>query len=712
MSEFRRYGLALLSCCTALALSLAFGEPLVWFTLAVLASTLYGGIGPGIGALAASIGALAFLALMSHIPAFVAAGLSVVALVEAKRRAEARARKAEDLFNTRLTVDSIPGMVGTLTAQGQPEFHNARLLEYLGRTSEQMKDWPSIIHPIDSERVVQAWLHSTATAAPLDIEHRGLVADGSYRWFSNRGLPMLDKNGKILRWFHLVTDVDDRKRAEEALRISELNFRMIVETLPSLVLTMTAAGELEFVNRRRVTEFFGKGPEELKDWVSVVHPEDRPRIVSQWAHSIETGKELDVEVRLSRANNVYRWTNFRHVPLRSEDSQVLRWYCLITDIDERRRAEDALRASESDLALIIETIPGLVWCAAPDGSITYVNRRMLAHMGAAFEAVMDGGWADFLHPDDRDRVVKVWAHSVATGEPYSVQARFRKSSGDYPWFQSLSQLGRDEEGHPTRWFGLLVDVNDMKTVEDVLRNTQSKLARATQVATGSELSASIAHEMNQPLAAVVANGHACLRWLSAQPPNIAKALESADRIIRDAKGAGEVASRIRALFKRAAPAKVVLDLNDTVGEVVRLLQAEITKKRILMKLELAEDLPVVAADRIQLQQLLFNLLQNGIEAIDQAGDQADSASSHLTVRTRRDGPSAIVVEIADSGIGLENPAQIFDAFFTTKENGMGMGLAICRSIVEAHGGRLWAESNNGDGAAFFFTLPIEPSPQL
>jgi PAS domain S-box-containing protein len=518
---------------------------------------------------------------MPHILALVGAGLSVIALAEAKRRAEAKERKAEELSNTHLTVDSIPGMVGTMTPEGEPEFQNLKFLEFIGISSEQVKDWPSIIHPMDSERIVEAWLHSMATAAPLDVEHRCLVADGSYRWITNHGLPMFDRDGKIIRWYHLITDIDDRKRAEEALRASELTFRMIVESIPGMIVTMTGDGEIEFANQQ-LLRYFGKTLDELQDWAPLIHPDDRARVVNAWLRSFETGDPFEFEHRVLRADGVYRWFHSRGHPLRGNDGRIIRWNNLYTDINERKEAEE------------------------------------------------------------------------------------------------------------------------------VLRSTQTRLSQATQIATISELSASIAHEINQPLAAVVANGHACLNWLAAQPPNSAKASEAAERIIRDGKEAGEVASRIRALFKRSALEKVSLDLNAVIDEVIRLLARETTKRRIAVETDLESDLPRVMGDRVQMQQLVFNLLLNGIEAMDSVSDRP----GELFVRSQRESPEAILVEIRDSGVGLENPSKIFDAFFSTKEQGMGMGLAISRSIVEAHGGRLWAESGEGPGASFFFTLPADSKVSL
>jgi signal transduction histidine kinase len=229
------------------------------------------------------------------------------------------------------------------------------------------------------------------------------------------------------------------------------------------------------------------------------------------------------------------------------------------------------------------------------------------------------------------------------------------------------------------------------------------LSRAMQTATVGEFAAAIAHEINQPLAAVVANGQACLRWLAAQQPQgVAKAQEAAERIVRDGKEAGEVVRRIRALFKQAAIEKIELDLNEVIGEVLHLLAGETARKRVAVETDLARDLALVAGDRLQLQQLIFNLLLNGIEAMDPVVER----QKKLFICSRQPNPETVLVEVCDSGTGLRDPERVFEAFFTTKESGMGMGLAICRSIIDAHRGRLWAASGEGAGTTFSFTLPV------
>jgi hypothetical protein len=296
--------------------------------------------------------------------------------------------------------------------------------------------------------------------------------------------------------------------------------------------------------------------------------------------------------------------------------------------------------------------------------------------------------------------VRAWSHSVETGEPHEIQYRLRRFDGAYRWFHVLGQAAGDAGGKTTRWYGLLIDIDDRKNMEEALRQTQERLSRAAQTGTVGEFAASIAHEINQPLAAVVANGHACLRWLSAQPPNLAKAHEAAERIVRDGKDAGEVIRRIRALFKRASVEKTPLDMNEIIGEVLRLTRSELLRRGVEVQTDLGPDLPRVAGDRVQLQQLLFNLVLNGVEAMEGAAERP----GRLFIRSTQHA-EAVLVEVQDCGPGLAEPDKVFEAFFTTKENGLGMGLAICRSIVDAHHGRLWAASAHGSGATFCFTVP-------
>jgi signal transduction histidine kinase len=241
-----------------------------------------------------------------------------------------------------------------------------------------------------------------------------------------------------------------------------------------------------------------------------------------------------------------------------------------------------------------------------------------------------------------------------------------------------------------------------RRIEETLSSTQVRLSRATQIATVAELAASIAHEVSQPLSAVVANGRACIQWLSAEPADLANAKVAAERIIRDGKAAGEVVQHMRALFKKTALERASLNVNEVIEEVLSLIHDEIVRKRIVVETDLEKRLPQTLGDRVQLQQVIFNLLLNGIEAMESVADRPKK----LIIRSKAQSSNAILVEVRDHGVGVMDSDKVFEAFYTTKEKGMGMGLSICRSIIEAHGGQLGISPSQGPGTTFFFTLPL------
>jgi C4-dicarboxylate-specific signal transduction histidine kinase len=279
--------------------------------------------------------------------------------------------------------------------------------------------------------------------------------------------------------------------------------------------------------------------------------------------------------------------------------------------------------------------------------------------------------------------------------------RQRRADGVYRWINGRAEPLRGADGRIQQWYGVSFDIDDDVRTQEELRRTQDKLAIASQAASLAELSASIAHEVNQPLAAIVANSHACHRWLSAEPPNLERAKVTAERIIRDANSAAEVVSRIRALFKQAGGARSSAALSGVVAEARNLLAEEAARHKVRIDVDVEGDLPIVPLDRVQIQQVLINLMRNGVEAMASAATERV-----LGIHVRRAG-AAIKTEISDQGPGFELSEKMFEPFFTTKPNGMGMGLAICRSIIEAHGGRLWAEKNEPQGATFVFTLPVD-----
>jgi hypothetical protein len=299
-------------------------------------------------------------------------------------------------------------------------------------------------------------------------------------------------------------------------------------------------------------------------------------------------------------------------------------------------------------------------------------------------------------------VLTEWRRRVAAREPMDIIHRLRRFDGVYRWIHARVEPSFNDVGEVTRWHGLLVDVDDNRKMEAAFRSTRTRLARASQLAALAELSASIAHEIRQPLTAVVANGHACRSWLSAEPPNFERAQLSAERVIRDANSAAAVVSRMRALFKRTQLTGALLDVNDVIVEACQLINDDAAGKNVGIELDLEADLPPAWVDRVQVQQVLVNLARNAVEAMDATVD----GTKLLTIRSLLNGPGAVMVEIRDNGGGIEDPEKVFEPFFTTKDEGMGMGLAICRSIIEAHAGQLWATRHEGPGTTFSFTLPV------
>jgi hypothetical protein len=375
-------------------------------------------------------------------------------------------------------------------------------------------------------------------------------------------------------------------------------------------------------------------------------------------------------------------------------------------ITSKRHTQTTVR--EQALRNAIDGIPCMVVVSDAEGCMQYANRQLLNFVGKPASELADGGCMQLLHPDDAPRVIAERRRCEAAGVALTTTYRLRRHDGEYRWIETRMQPLRDARDHIVRWYGVHVDVHDSMTTANALRDTQAQLSRASQVATVAELSASIAHEVNQPIAAMVTNGHACLNWLRAKEPNLEHAMSAAERIVRDGTTAAEVIRRIRALFRQAPPVIAAFDINATVGEVIELKRGELRQHDVALELDLDATLPMLNADRLQIQQTLFNLVDNAIDALLQVAPER----RRLSIRTRREARDAqndgdhLLIEVRDHGPGLHDADRMFQPFFTTKQDGMGMGLAICQSIVDAHGGRLWASNHAGTGATLHIRLPF------
>jgi len=612
---------------------------------------------------------------------------------------EVNGHPAQPELTFRQMVDGISAPLAVLTSDGAVEFVNRQVLDYFGKTLEELKAWSSTdaVHPEDRAAAIAVWTRSVETGQPYDIELRQRRADGVYRWFRVQGLPVRDAEGHIIRWCVLQTDIEDRKRAEAARRETERELRQLVDNVPGMIAVADAEGHSEYVNKRAIDyldttiEGFRARP------MDTVHPEDQELLRNEWLRCNGLGQPLDLVHRVRRFDGVYRWVHVRGEPLVDDQGRIVRWYYVFTDIDDQRRAEQALRESEQHLRLVVETIPAQVARSTAQGRLEYVNRRVVDYLGKELGEI----GIRALHPDDRHARGLKWRHAWKTGEPWEDTFRLRRADGEYRWFYGRFEPVLDPGGRVVCWYSVSIDINDTREMEEILRSTRRKLSAVMQIATVAELSASIAHEVNQPLASVVANAHAAQTWLSRDPPNLERAQATLERIVRDGHSAAEVVSRIRALFKEAAPVKALVDMNQIVAEVLRVLSDELRDHSIVVETDLEADLPMVEADHVHIQQTLINLVHNAAEAMHGVTDRAKA----LSVRSQRHGDE-LLIQVRDRGVGIEDLRVIFEPFFTTKESGMGMGLAICRSIVEAHGGRIWATANQGAGMTFSVTLPV------
>ena len=362
-----------------------------------------------------------------------------------------------------------------------------------------------------------------------------------------------------------------------------------------------------------------------------------------------------------------------------------------------------LKGQEKRLRDVVETIPAMTFTALPDGSGTFVNKRWTEYTGLSVEQSSGAGWQRAIHPEDLVRHSEKWRISVATGQVFEDEARFRRAAdGEYRWFLVRGVPLRDQHGNIVNWYGTLTDIEDRKRAEqerEKLRQLEADLAHVNRVSMLGEMTASLAHDIKQPIAAAITSANSCIEWLAHEPPNLDRARAAAARIDKYGNRAAEIIDRIRSFYKKSPPQRELVDVNGIIHEMLTLLQGEAFRLSAAMRTDLSAELPKIMVDRVQLQQVFMNLMLNAIEAMKDSGGEL-VVKSHL-----QDGQ--LQFSVSDTGVGLptENLDQIFSAFFTTKQQGSGMGLAISRSIVESHGGRLWATANDGRGATFYFTLP-------
>jgi PAS domain S-box-containing protein len=918
----------------------------------------------------------------------------------------------------RLIVDTIPALIATMTPEGEVEHANRQVYEYFGRTLDELKKWGTAdaVHPDDLPRVIDAWRSAVGTGLPYEVEHRMRRADGAYRWFQVRGLPLRDAQGRVIRWYVVMTDIDERKDSEIRLRsslkeierlkdeneLSARHLRLLTETTPHMLWSAKPDGLIDYINQRMLDyaqltyqEFLGSG------WGTAVHPDHIQPMSEAWAASVASGEPFEFEF-LARhgSNNSWRWCVSSALPARDADGRIIKWYGGVVDLHDRKQAEETRLQSERQYRTVVEAATDAVvtidatsviqlvnpavtkifgyepseligqpltvlmpeklagrhlaglqqyfetghrrlnWShieligvrktgeefpveisfaeVINDGRRTFTGfirditerkqadelraarNRLVAvradvssvlatdnslkgilqscaeaiakHLGARFARIWittkDGRFLElqasagiYTHLDGAHRLVPVghlkigliaedrtpyitndvindprlgdreWARAegmvafagfpllaggqvvgvlamfsrepisqatmetlgtisdtiaqsiqrkhveeaVRRSETFLVEAQALSQTGSWGWNTATGDLfwsretyrifGMEPGLNPTlptvaevihpddrarfendaatlawdhtdfereyrlklrdgsikyvhvvgrfaaRMFpdldfiGSIMDVTERKQAADALLKTQAELAEVTRRTTMGELAASIAHEINQPLAAVVTNAQTCADLLRAQPPSWGEVGSAVSDIAEAGKRASDVIARIRLLLRKGVSEPVDLSVNDVIGDVLTLTHETTRRKRVMLDTKLAADMPRVLADRVQLQQVLINLITNAAEAMSEVSDRPRI----VTISSTCDDRSQVEVAVSDLGSGIDpkHRDRIFDPFFTTKADGMGMGLAICRGIVEACGGRLWATPNRDiAGTTVRFSLPV------
>ena len=793
----------------------------------------------------------------------------------AERLEQAEAALRERKLDLQLMVDSIPAQVAVITPSGEVETLNQPCLEYFGKTLDELKGWASSdpVHPEDLPHVIEVLTHALETGETYEVESRHRRADGIYRWFHVRGFPLKDTEGRILRWCVLLTDIDDRKRAEAQLAGEKRLLEMVAAGGP-LKDVLTAL--CRFVED---TAADCKCGIYLIDWNGpTFHTGAAPNMPATFNDALEgltveasagpcglaalTGAQViaeDLESDLHWQRSLIRPLALGHglraqwsTPICSRDGSVLGTFAIFQDHPssptqvqqdliaqvthiasiaiERALADEALRSSERNLSLTINTIPTLISVSRPDGTVLSVNQAALDYHGITLEDVQKEDFRTrFFHPGDWERLREERKDALKRPLQFEYEQRALGKDGKYRWFLVRCNPLLDDQGRIDRWYAIAFDIEDRKRAQEDVRRSEAFLAEAQrltsigsfswlvatdelawseelyriyefdpgikitlevirtrvhpedltlyekmveQARNGSEdfewqyrllmpdrsikymhavaqatrdpsgqleyiaavrdvtaprlseealdkarseladvarvmslgaLTASIAHEVNQPLSGIITNASTCMRMLDGEPPNVNGARETAKRTIRDGRRAADVITRLRALFTHKDAATELLDLNEATREVIALSRAELERNRVITRTELADELPRVTGDRVQLQQVILNLLRNGSDAMSSVDDRP----RELLLRTEAEEGDRVRMSVQDAGIGFEPQSldRLFQTFYTTKDDGMGIGLSLSRSIIESHHGRLWATPNDGPGVTFSFSIP-------
>jgi len=617
-----------------------------------------------------------------------------------------------------LVYDTAPIGLAFLTPDCRYLKINQRLTEICGisvadHIGRSVRDTvPQVADQVES--IVRTILHKGEAITHIEVYGQRIDKSNAERCWLTHWHPLKCADGSILGVNVVAEEITERKRSEQALAIAEQRYRALVRATSSLVWTTPADGQS--VDMPEWRTYTGQSVEQVKGrgWLDALHADDRESTAAAWQKAVDTRSLYESEYRIRRADGVYVWHQARGVAIIESNGTVREWVGICLDVDVRKRAEEqqieaekALRGLNEILEQRVETEArerARIWNVSQDMLVVVDAGGKFLSLNPAWTSTL--GWSEadlvgktsewLLHPDDRKKALE---RSAEGNRALHFENRLRHKDGSFRW---LSWTAVTDHG---RIYAVARDVTAFKAAEEELRSSRQELARVGRQLAMGAITASIAHEVNQPLAAIVSSGNAGLRWLSNAIPNMDEVTAALERIVSDGHRASQVIETVRAMFKKDTCEKTLLDINEVVQEVFALLRAELQKNDIAVIYRLAEEIPRVSADRVQLQQVILNLVMNAIDATSLIIDRPRI----LRASSERDDPAGVIITLEDSGTGIDpkNIDRIFQPFFTTKSRGMGMGLSICRSIIEAHGGRLSASPALPYGTAFRVILPTD-----
>jgi len=674
--------------------------------------------------------------------------------VQAEEAVHERDRHFRSIF------DGLPALVTLTSPTGALELANRHVLDFYGVSLDALRSQEAgaSFHPDDLPSAAAAWARVQATGAPYDLEARKRRADGVHRWMRLQGFPLHDSRGEVVNWYFLQTDINDAKQAEQKLAAEKSLLEMVARGVPLQEVMEALCRQVEalapgsycsilLVNPDGETFSVGAGPSLPGSYNAVLHGKTidpsygpcslavaiRAPVITadlakdpRWASSIWPALMAEYGLRSCWSMPIFSmgqevlgiFAIYRREPNgpTADEQELIDRFAKLAGISiERAQADAALQAGEAEIrqahsflaeAQRLSQTGSFIWDVAADDHDWSRELRRIFEFDPAVKVTTPmilGG----IHPEDMPAVEALMGAAAQGGDAFDLVFRMTTASGARKHVRVVGHRIEEITDRPV-FIGALQDVTRSKLAEEALDRARAELAHVTRAMTLSALTASIAHEVNQPLAGIITNASTCLRLLAADPLNLDGARAAAQRIIRDGNRASEVIQRLRALFTRQHAEVTPVDLNEAAGEVVSLSLSELQRKGVLARTDFAQDLPPVHGDKVQLQQVVLNLVLNGADAMSAIYDRPRD----LLITTRCD-DGRVRLSVRDAGVGVDPNAleKLFDAFFTTKTDGMGIGLSISRSIIESHEGRLWAAANDGPGATFSFTLPAIFSTQ-